>query len=79
MTISISSALSTAPPDTANAPAAATAPSGSNAVEADTVKLTLAQQVYDLYIQGQSVPQIATSLNLTVELVNNYLGLATTA
>jgi DNA-binding NarL/FixJ family response regulator len=44
---------------------------------ADTVTLTLAQQVYQLYNQGQRVSQIATSLRLPVETVNNYLGITT--
>ncbi len=82
MSISISTALSTAPISTANEPATTVAAPASNNAAAgatDTVRLTVAQQVYDLYIQGQTVPQIATSLNLTVEFVNNYLGLSTTS
>jgi DNA-binding CsgD family transcriptional regulator len=81
MGISISTALSTSVINTANQSAtAAVAPSTQNtaAGDTDTVKLTVAQQVYDLYIQGQTVPQIATGLNLTVELVNSYLGLSAT-
>ena len=42
----------------------------------DTIQLTEAQQVYQLYNQGQQVPQIAGSLNLTVAAVNSYLGLS---
>jgi DNA-binding CsgD family transcriptional regulator len=82
MGISISPALSTAAISTANEPATtAVAPATENtaAGDTDTVKLTVAQQVYDLYIQGQTVTQIATGLNLTVELVNGYLGLSTTS
>jgi len=41
-----------------------------------TVQLTEAQQVYNLYNQGQSIPQIATSLSIPVETVNNYLGVS---
>ncbi len=41
----------------------------------DTVTLTEAQQVYNLYNQGQTVPQISTSLSLPVSMVNNYLGI----
>jgi DNA-binding NarL/FixJ family response regulator len=40
-----------------------------------TVTLTEAQQVYNLYNQGQTVPQISTSLSLPVSMVNNYLGI----
>jgi DNA-binding NarL/FixJ family response regulator len=43
--------------------------------QADTVTLTEAQQVYQLYNEGQQVPQIATTLSLSVEMVNNYLGI----
>ena len=39
------------------------------------VKLTEAQQVYQLNNQGQTVPQIANALSLSVEEVNNYLGI----
>jgi DNA-binding NarL/FixJ family response regulator len=42
----------------------------------DTVQLTVAQQVYQLYNQGQQVPQIAVSLNLSVAAVNSYLNLS---
>jgi|HubBroStandDraft_1064217.scaffolds.fasta_scaffold00429_16 DNA-binding NarL/FixJ family response regulator len=78
MTISISNALSTP------SPAAASAPSPSAAAHrsppptnnpADKVVLTEVQQVVQLYNQGQSVPQIATSLSLAVQAVNSYLGI----
>jgi DNA-binding NarL/FixJ family response regulator len=39
------------------------------------VRLSESQQVYQLYNQGQQVSQIATSLSLPVETVNNYLGI----
>lgn len=45
----------------------------------DTVRLTEAQQVYQLYNQGQQVRQIAGSLNLTVAAVNNYLNLSSSS
>ena len=41
----------------------------------DTVRLSEAQQVYQLYNQGQQIRQIAESLNLTVSAVNRYLNL----
>ena len=44
----------------------------------DTVQLTEAQQVYQLYNQGQRVSQIASSLNLTEAEVNSYLDLSLT-
>ena len=44
----------------------------------DVVQLTLAQQVYQLYNQGQRVSQIASSLNLTEAEVNSYLALRAT-
>ena len=44
----------------------------------DVVQLTEAQQVYQLYNQGQRVSQIASSLNLTEAEVNSYLDLSLT-
>lgn len=46
---------------------------------ADTVTLSVAQQVYQLYDQGQSVSQIADSLSLPVESVDSFLGITTTS
>jgi DNA-binding NarL/FixJ family response regulator len=43
---------------------------------ADTVKLSESQQVIRLYQQGQQVSQIASSLSLTVDSVNNYLNIS---
>jgi DNA-binding NarL/FixJ family response regulator len=43
------------------------------------VRLSESQQVYQLYNQGQQVSQIATSLSLPVEIVNNYLGITAAA
>jgi len=54
------------------APAAAAAPT-------DTVQLTEAEQVYQLYNQGQQVPQIAEALSLSVAEVNIYLNITNTA
>lgn len=42
----------------------------------DTVQLTVAQQVYQLYNQGQQVSQIATSLSLSESQVNSYLNVS---
>ena len=41
----------------------------------DTIRLTAAQQVYQLYNQGQRVSQIASALSLSVDVVNGYLNL----
>jgi DNA-binding NarL/FixJ family response regulator len=41
----------------------------------DTVRLTAAQQVYQLYNHGQKISQIASALSLSVAEVNNYLNL----
>ncbi len=83
MTLSISDSLTIAAPAAANpsptpaaAPAAQPAPQNIQ-VSADTVTLTEAQHVYQLYDHGQTVTQIAISLNLPVESVNNYLGIST--
>jgi hypothetical protein len=44
----------------------------------DTVQLTEAQQVYQLFNQGQTVSQIASNLSLTQAAVNGYLNLSST-
>ncbi|HTV65437.1 MAG TPA: hypothetical protein VMD98_07525 [Bryocella sp.] len=41
----------------------------------DSVELTEAQQVYQLYNQGFPVSAIASSLSLTVDAVNSYLNI----
>ena len=45
---------------------------------ADTVQLTAAERVYQLYHQGQKVSQIASSLSLSVAAVNSYLNISKT-
>lgn len=85
MSLAISSALFTAPAAAANSPSTSAAPQAvqqavqqpqpTESTPAFTVTLTEAQQVYNLYNQGQTVPQIATSLSLSENLVNNYLGI----
>lgn len=79
MSISITSSLATASLAAANSSstsaAAQPAPPTTND-SAYTVKLTEAQQVYQLYNQGQPVSQIASNLSLTVAAVNSYLGIA---
>jgi DNA-binding NarL/FixJ family response regulator len=42
----------------------------------DTVQLTEAQQVYQLYNQGYQVTQIASTLSLSVAAVNSYLNIS---
>jgi len=79
MSISISNTLATPASDTANsysntATARQVQPTAGNA--ADTVRISESQQVYQLYRQGKTVSQIATSLSLPPELVNNYLGIS---
>jgi hypothetical protein len=82
MSTSITSVLLSAPSAGAN-PSANQAPAARPQAQpaantlADTVQLTEAQQVYQLYNQGQRVSQIATSLSLTQAAVNGYLGLNT--
>jgi hypothetical protein len=80
MSLSISSVPTTAAVTAANSGAAA-APAPQKVQQpvqtasADAVTLTAAQQVFQLYNQGKTVTQIATSLSLSVSLVNNYLGI----
>ncbi len=81
MSLAITSALASvtapnAPSATASQPPVQQqAPQPTN-TSTDTVTLTEAQQVYNLYNQGQTVPQISSSLSLPVSTVNNYLGIS---
>jgi DNA-binding NarL/FixJ family response regulator len=81
MSISISSTLP-APSVAVTSPstkAAAAQPARQPAnAAADTVQLSESQQVYQLYNQGQAVSQIASSLSITVDAVNSYLGITAT-
>jgi DNA-binding NarL/FixJ family response regulator len=85
MGFSISNVLSIASPGNNNNAAAANPQPAQNPpaaqvqppvdYNADTVTLTLADQVYQLYNQGQSVSEIALTLRMSVDAVNNYLGI----
>ena len=57
-------------------PRAAQPPDQSANPPADVVQLTSAEQVYQLYIQGQRISQIAARLNLPVSVVDSYLNLS---
>lgn len=79
MSISISSSLPTAPIAAASSSAnTASAPDVRQQTNnlRDTITLSESQQVYQLYSQGLSVAQIASSLSLPVETVNNYLNIS---
>jgi len=79
MSISIASALSSLPLAVANSPSTSPAPQPVPQPandSADTVRLSLAQQAFNLYTQGQRVSQIANALNIPVNIVNQYLGLS---
>jgi len=81
MSISISSSLSTASLAAANSSSTSAAAQKAQPTTNDpaySVQLTEAQQVYQLYNQGQAVSQIATSLSLTVDTVNSYLDISGT-
>jgi len=81
MGISISSSLSTASLAAANSSSTSAAAQKAQHTTNDSaysVQLTEAQQVYQLYNQGQAVSQIATSLSLTVDTVNSYLDISGT-
>jgi DNA-binding NarL/FixJ family response regulator len=84
MSISIPNSFPTTQPATPNAAPSSGAAQNARAAQpvqqsaarqTDTVTLTEAQQVYQLYNQGQQVPQIATNLRLSVSAVDNYLGI----
>ena len=80
MSTSISSLFLATPSTTNTAAAAASAvkPQPAASAGADTVQLTEAQQVYQLYNSGQRVSQIASKLSLTEAAVNSYLNLSAT-
>jgi DNA-binding NarL/FixJ family response regulator len=78
MSISLASALSTLA-NTSPKPAQTTQDYQTQPAASSTgytVQLSEAQQVYQLYNQGQQVSQIAATLNLSVAAVNTYLGIA---
>jgi DNA-binding NarL/FixJ family response regulator len=64
--------------DASSNPVPAARPQPAANVATDTVQLTAAQQVYQLYNQGQTVSQIASSLSLTEAVVNGYLNVTST-
>lgn len=45
----------------------------------DTVELNPAQQAQKMYYTGHTVPQIAFSLELSLQAVNNYLNISKAA
>jgi DNA-binding NarL/FixJ family response regulator len=65
----------TAAANVASNAAPAARPQPATKAATDTVELTEAQRVYQLYNQGQKVAQIATSLSLSEAAVNGYLNL----
>lgn len=62
----------------ANAPTVQ-APELPPAAPTDTVQLTEAERVYQLYNQGQQVTQIASTLSLSEAAVNSYLNISNDA
>jgi DNA-binding NarL/FixJ family response regulator len=80
MTISITSSLPAAAVAAANSSARSAAAQTTQQThpQADTVRLSESQQVYQLYNQGQRISQIASNLSLTVSAVNSYLGISVT-
>jgi len=79
MSITISSSLpaETFAANTVPANSAAAQPAAQPVrIVGDTVQLTVAQEVYQLYNQGQQISQIASRLRLSVEAVNGFLGIS---
>jgi len=77
---SVLAPAATAATATANPPANPAPPAQQPAPTAaeDTVQLTEAQRVYQLYNRGQPVSQIALTLSLPLAAVNSYLNLTKT-
>jgi DNA-binding NarL/FixJ family response regulator len=78
MSISISSIPTTVESGPKSAAASVPGPKALPPVthEKDVVELAESQQVYQLYNQGEKISDIATSLRLSVEAVNSYLGIS---
>jgi DNA-binding NarL/FixJ family response regulator len=84
MSIAISSSLATTATTAVNTSSSTTAaaapkPQPTTNDQADTVQLNVAQQVEQLYSHGQTVPQIASSLNLSAQAVDSYLNISNTS
>jgi hypothetical protein len=78
MSLSIPSSFATASYATPAVPSpAAAAPPAQPVTDnaAYVIKLTEAEQAYQLSLQDQTVPQIANQLSATVAAVNSYLGI----
>jgi hypothetical protein len=75
MSLTIPSSFPTASHDAPSV--SSTAPPAQPAAESApyVVKLTEAEQAYQLSLQDQTVPQIADKLSVTVAAVNSYLGI----
>lgn len=74
----IPSLFPNAPTET-NANTAPVQPTQPLAATDDTVQLTEAERIYQLYNQGQPISHIAQALNLTVDQVNSYLNITNAA
>ena len=75
MSLSIPSSVPIASYDApgASSTAAAAPPVRTKASAPYVIKLTVAEQAYQLSLQNQTVPQIANQLSTTVAAVNSYL------
>ncbi len=62
-----------------NTAAAAQAQTQDSQNETDSVRLSEAQQAYQLYNQGLPITQIASSLSLSVAAVDNYLNISSSS
>jgi DNA-binding NarL/FixJ family response regulator len=81
MSIAISNSLATAtasPATPSNSSNTAAAPKLQPATndQADLFQLTTAEQAQQLYSQGHTVPQIASTLNLSAQAVDTYLNIS---
>jgi DNA-binding CsgD family transcriptional regulator len=82
MNLSIPSSLPTASYQAPRPTAAAPPPAESKQAPESApyvIKLTEAEQAYQLSLQEQTVPQIANQLSITVAAVNSYLGISDSA
>lgn len=72
---SFASLASTAAAASASSARATSQPEPVATNNADIVQLTEAEQVQQLFSQGHTVPQIASSLDLTAQAIDRYLNI----
>ncbi len=76
---SLQSALAESSTTNARSPAARQSRQSTSNIPVDIVQMNPAQQAQRLYYTGYTVPQIAFSLEMSIQAVNNYLRISKTS